>query len=105
MSQPLRALSNTVTDLHLRLAEGLAAPFSVNRVVELALWMIGAQARSHGVELVLQLADGVPDVRGMATEVEQVILNLLRNAGDAVLEGEGQEAGRSGPVYLIRDGA
>ncbi|MEW6753445.1 MAG: ATP-binding protein, partial [Candidatus Latescibacterota bacterium] len=63
-------------------------PFAVNGVVESALRMVGAQMRSHGVEVVVDLGQGLRAVRGRATEVEQVVLNLLTNARDAVLARE-----------------
>jgi two-component system CheB/CheR fusion protein len=42
------------------------------------------KARSRGIHLVLKLADPLPLVMGVGVHIEQVLLNLLRNAIDAI---------------------
>ena len=125
LNQPLGAISNTVSDIYLRLAEGIAvspgelevmmadslevvkrmantidqlrvfsrrrpeaapAPFSMNEVVRSGLKLMRAQLQELGVRTVVELAEGLPQVRGNAHHMEQVILNLLANARDAVQE-------------------
>lgn len=61
---------------------------SVNDVVTSAIEMLGAQFRSHGLELDAELADDLPAVLANPFSLEEVILNLLSNARDA-LEADG----------------
>jgi C4-dicarboxylate-specific signal transduction histidine kinase len=42
--------------------------------------------RRHGARLVLQLAAGLPRVEGDAVQLQQVVLNLARNAAEAMTD-------------------
>ena len=55
-----------------------------------ALGLMGEQLRLAGIELVTELADDCPAVLGHTIQVEQVLLNLLTNARDAITESEGE---------------
>ena len=48
--------------------------------------MLGAQFRSRGLELISELAEDLPLVSANPYSLEEVILNLLNNARDAVEE-------------------
>ncbi|MCF8131055.1 MAG: hypothetical protein K9N10_21295 [Deltaproteobacteria bacterium] len=61
-------------------------PVDVNRVIEESLLMMGEQLRICGIELKLDLASDLPRVMGNANHLEQVMLNLLTNARDAIEE-------------------
>ena len=132
LNQPLGAISNTVSDIYLRLRDGISvseadlsemmqdsmgmvrrmagtidhlrifsrdtseAPaerFSVNDVVVSSLKIMGAQLQNHGIEMKMDLGKGLPEVLGHANQMEQVALNLLANARDAVDERR-EKAGR-----------
>ncbi len=56
----------------------------VNEIVQQALGMIGQQMRNRGIQLRLELCPDLPEITGNATQIEQVVLNLLVNARDAV---------------------
>lgn len=56
----------------------------VNRVVEGCFILIGQQLRAHDIDLELNLCRGNPEVWGDASELEQVFINLLINARDAL---------------------
>jgi signal transduction histidine kinase len=60
--------------------------FSMNEVIHSSLRLIEAQLKSHGISLHLDLADGLPPVSGHPHQMEQVFLNLLGNARDALDE-------------------
>jgi signal transduction histidine kinase len=55
-------------------------------VVTNALDLMGEQLRLDGVEIVSELAEDCPPVMGHAIQMEQVLLNLLTNARDAMAE-------------------
>lgn len=68
----------------------------VNEVVGAAVDLLAVQLRTSGIELVIELADALPPVRANAFSLEEVLLNLLANARDAVLDktlGAGQYSG------------
>jgi PAS domain S-box-containing protein len=63
-------------------------PADVNRVVCDAAQLIGADARRMNIPIHLALASELPLVEMDRIQVEQVILNLLRNGLDAMSEGD-----------------
>lgn len=74
----------------------------VNDVIRSAISMLGAQLQSHGITLATELADGLPVVLANPFSLEEVVLNLISNARDAV---EQQVAGpdpKEQPDILIR---
>jgi histidine kinase len=56
----------------------------VNGVVESALSLVGQQLLSHEIDVRTELAVGLPEVLGESNALEQVLLNLLGNARDAL---------------------
>ena len=60
------------------------ASVQLNEVVESSSAMLRAQFQSHGVELEVRLVDGLPAVMANPFSLEEVLLNLLNNARDAV---------------------
>nr|WP_204619201.1 ATP-binding protein [Desulforadius tongensis] len=59
---------------------------SINRVVERSLSLIRYQIEKNNIELVTDLNNRLPEVRGSSQQLEQVVLNFLLNAKDAVEE-------------------
>jgi PAS domain S-box-containing protein len=62
-------------------------PVDVNTVVEEALVLVEKQLAQEKVTLEQELAPGLPAVLGSANHLQQVILNLLTNAREAMPEG------------------
>ena len=60
--------------------------FCVNDAIHSSLKLIGAQLESHRIRLKLDLSEGLPPVSGHPNRMEQVFLNLLSNARDALNE-------------------
>jgi PAS domain S-box-containing protein len=58
--------------------------FGLAEVVQGGLTLMGAQLRVHDIQLAVSVADDLPQVRGHREQVEQVLLNLLSNARDAL---------------------
>jgi C4-dicarboxylate-specific signal transduction histidine kinase len=52
-------------------------------ILELIAFMRG-EASKHGVELVVQLVDGLPQIQGDRVQLQQVMLNLMINALEAM---------------------
>jgi PAS domain S-box-containing protein len=61
-----------------------AVPLDLNAVVRDACGLAAPRARSAGVSLTLELDQGTPAVKGIAMFIEQVLLNLINNALDAI---------------------
>jgi signal transduction histidine kinase len=61
-----------------------SAPVDLNEAVRDTAAIVQPDARSRGIELDLVLADGLRPVLGDRVHLQQVVLNLLMNAIDAV---------------------
>lgn len=83
----IKRMSETIN--HLRIfsrdeAQAPPEPFDLNTVVESSLTLIGTQLKNHGIGLHLNLDTNLPELLGHAHQIEQVVVNLLSNASDAV---------------------
>jgi PAS domain S-box-containing protein len=56
----------------------------VNQPIENALLITGQQLLDHNISIVKKLAEGLPDILGDSNQLEQVFLNLIGNAMDAM---------------------
>ena len=65
-------------------------PIDPLNVVTNALDLMGEQLRLDGIEIVTELAKDCPSFLGHTIQLEQVILNLLTNARDAMAKNEGE---------------
>ena len=84
-------MSNLIKHLRLFARDRSGEPkteVAINGVVHDALQMIDAQLQNHGIELELELADDLPLVLANGHRLEQVVLNLVANARDALDEKE-----------------
>jgi two-component system, NtrC family, sensor kinase len=63
------------------------ADIDVNRVVEETLSLVAHPLKTSQIQIVKQLGDGLPYVRGSANKLQQVFLNLFLNARDAMPTG------------------
>src|SRR5438094_1510179 len=62
------------------------APIPLRQVIERALSLMRQQLRLHEIEVTLDLGPEEPVVVGNPIQLEQVFINLLANARDAVLD-------------------
>jgi two-component system, NtrC family, sensor kinase len=60
------------------------ADIDVNRVVEETLSLVAHPLKTSQIQIVKQLSDPLPAVRGSANKLQQVFLNLFLNARDAM---------------------
>jgi two-component system sensor histidine kinase TtrS len=57
--------------------------FSINDVLQAVVRLVEREARQHNVALVLRLQEGLPSVEANRIQIEQVVLNLAKNAIEA----------------------
>lgn len=61
-------------------------PLDLNRVIRDTVSLLEHQLEKHGIEVVYDLAPDAPPIRGNTGKLQQVFLNLLLNARDAMAE-------------------
>ena len=74
-------------------------PVDVNNTIEGSLLMVGEQLRLRNIDLKLELMEDLPKISGNVNQLEQVILNLLTNARDAI-EALGTGSKRIGVIKI-----
>lgn len=60
------------------------ADVDLNRLLEETLSLVAHPLKTSQIQVVKQLTDGIPPVRGSANKLQQVFLNLFLNARDAM---------------------
>lgn len=60
---------------------------SINKYIEGALKLVENQALFHNIEIRRELAQNLPFIKGDAAQLQQVFLNILINAGEAMPQG------------------
>ena len=70
----------------IRKEEPRRAALDFNKIMRETAGLMAADAEREGVRLVLDLAEPLPRVRADAVQIEQVIVNLVRNAIEAMAE-------------------
>jgi PAS domain S-box-containing protein len=79
-------------------------PLDVNQTIGNALLITGQQLLDHAISLVRDLTDGLPRVLADPNQIEQVFLNLISNARDALDEVDGPKALTIRSYLETRDG-
>ncbi|HXZ45167.1 MAG TPA: HAMP domain-containing sensor histidine kinase [Pseudolabrys sp.] len=59
-------------------------PVDVNKIASQALRLLREQMRAHGVTVDVELASGLPPVMGNKGQLQEVVINLLQNAIEAM---------------------
>lgn len=70
-------------------------PVQVNTVLRQTIKLRGYDFASHGVEVVEEFDEGIGETLGDAQQLQQVFLNILNNAYDAI-----QESGNHGKIRI-----
>ncbi|WP_068877703.1 MULTISPECIES: ATP-binding protein [unclassified Phenylobacterium] len=87
-AQRAAAIIARVRDMAVRRAPE-PQPLSVNAVVEEALLFLRHESQGKGVTVALELGSALPDVLADRTQVQQVVVNLVANAIQAMAAGDG----------------
>jgi PAS domain S-box-containing protein len=69
--------------------EYIPIAFSINKSIQSAISMFSEQFRHLGINVHVNLKEDIPDITGNTHQFEQVIINLLTNAKDAVMDRKG----------------
>jgi two-component system sensor kinase FixL len=64
---------------------------NINELIRDVLMLAEADLRHHSLSLQLELADGLPPILADDIQIQQVVLNLIRNGIDATLEANGRD--------------
>jgi histidine kinase len=72
------------------------ASVQINEVILKSLDFFSQQLRLRNIEVVLDLVEGVPMIKADPNRLEQVFINLLTNARDAIEEKSSQESSSQG---------
>lgn len=67
-----------------RRMEPIQHPVNLNKVVQETLTFLENEARHRNIEIHMELEEGVPEVMSDGAQVQQVLLNVINNAIDAV---------------------
>lgn len=88
----------TIGELRAFLTKGdvQKSAIDLNLLVRSTCDLIAAEARAHGIAIVLDLSDTLPPVRAARVHVEHVLLNLIQNAIEAM-----HDAGTRNPQVTI----
>ena len=81
-----------------------AAPFSVLQAIDDALLVLRGTLAAHEVTLEVSPGPGSPRAIGQAVLFEQVVLNLVSNAIDAIEQRRQREPGFAGRIAISVDG-
>jgi hypothetical protein len=70
-----------------RVSDARYAPVDLNRVLDDTIQLLDAQLRNTEIEVVREYADNLPRPAGHAAKLQQVFMNLILNARDAMPQG------------------
>jgi PAS domain S-box-containing protein len=81
-----RRASQIITDLKsmFRKEPGDKFQVDINKVIRTVMGLVSADLRKHDIELKLELTNRLPSILSSHVELQQVILNLVMNAIDAM---------------------
>jgi signal transduction histidine kinase len=77
-------------------------PLNINTAVRNALRLSQSTLRKAGVNVILELAEGLPDIEGDLQNIEQIVLNIMINATEAINHPHGEIRIQTG--FTVKDG-
>ena len=85
-----------------RQPKGDFSRLDINLVVREAFTLISEQLRLRNIKVVVEYASGLPPIRGDKNQIEQVLLNIIANARDAMNKGAGDSEGDQQKQKILR---
>ena len=76
-----------------RQSKGKSCRLDMNKVVKGSFILLREQLRLRNIEVVEAYAFGLPPIQGDGTQIEQVVINLIANARDAMVKREADSEG------------
>lgn len=103
ISEQKRRISEIIEHLLVfgRRSPGETVVFRAEDAVRAAVEMVQPDIRADGIELVLERPRNVPQVWGLSVQLEQVVLNLIHNARDALREMDAKHPGEFQPEIRV----
>ena len=74
----------------------------INEAVRVAIGIVSQQFRLQNINIAIELDDSLPPILARKTRIEQVIINLVANARDAVIRRKEAGSGTVKPAIAIR---
>jgi PAS domain S-box-containing protein len=84
-----------------RRADDMMTSIDINAPIRNVFTLVGTQLEASGITWELDLEDNLPHIVGDANRLEQVFINLILNARDAILTWEREEPDDDKPRKLI----
>ena len=81
-------------------------PFEINEAIQEVLILAQGELRKNGISVVLRLGEGLPHLEGDRTQLQQVMLNLINNAVQAMSDANVESTSwtdRDGIIVEVRD--
>jgi len=72
-------------------SDGVKKPVDINEIIKNAFTLFDQQLKAHDIQVTMELAENLPFVNANFNRLEQVIVNLIVNARDALDEKGGGE--------------
>lgn len=85
-----------------RKTDDMMTSIDINAPIRSVFTLVGSQLEASGIIWELDLDDNLPHILGDANRLEQVFINLILNARDAILTGEREAAGESRKLIRIK---
>jgi len=82
----IRQIVRSMLDLH-RAATATPGAVHLHEIAEKVAALVSQQLKEHGIRLTLDLQSGLPAITGSPQELQQVLLNLVLNAVEAMPQG------------------
>jgi PAS domain S-box-containing protein len=74
----------------------------INQPIRGAFTLLGQQLRVHAIQVITELQEGLPPVLADENRIEQVLINLITNARDAMEAKREQGSSASGNILTVR---
>ena len=75
-------------------------PLDLNRVILEAIDLIQVQLKKNNIDLIFVLDENIPKIQGDRLSLEQLIVNIVMNAKDAILEREPNTLPEGGSIRI-----